>query len=168
MNCSIPACQRKYYAKTFCFYHWRKNRENNNVPVASPLYNSWQNMKQRTINPKHHEYVNYGLRGIKVCSVWKNDFRAFYEWAMNNGYKKGLTIDRINVNGDYEPSNCRWLSMADQQMNKRTTVYVEYKNKTKTLKQWALDVGIPYTILNQRRFAKWSVERMLTTPRRLY
>lgn len=83
------------------------------------LYNTWTNMKQRCYNPNSRDYKNYGERGISICEEWKNDFQAFYSWAMANGYKDNLTIDRIDVNGNYEPSNCRWVTMLVQRHNRR-------------------------------------------------
>lgn len=77
------------------------------------------NMIQRCTNPNNHKYETYGLRGITICDEWKNDFVSFYNWAMNNGYKEGLSIDRINNNGNYEPSNCRWTTSNIQQQNTR-------------------------------------------------
>ena len=90
----------------------------------SRLYNVWQGMKQRCYYPKHDHYKDYGGRGITICDEWKNDFLAFYNWAMKNGYDKNApinqcTIDRIDVDGIYEPSNCRWVSQAVQIANKR-------------------------------------------------
>ena len=78
-------------------------------------------MKTRCYNPNFIYYCNYGGRGIIICDEWLNDFKAFYEWAINNGYKEGLTIDRINNDGIYEPSNCRWITRAEQNRNQRKT-----------------------------------------------
>ena len=82
------------------------------------LYTIWINMKSRCYNKKNNRYKRYGGRGIKVCKEWKNNFVAFREWAMGNGYGDKLTIDRININGDYEPSNCRWVTLTEQSQNK--------------------------------------------------
>ena len=87
----------------------------------SKLYKVWQGMKTRCYNPNFIYYCNYGGRGITICNEWKNDFSKFYEWAINNGYKEGLTIDRINNDGNYEPNNCRWVTRAEQNRNKRYT-----------------------------------------------
>lgn len=78
-----------------------------------PLYRKWSGMITRTTNSNEECYHRYGGRGIKVCDEWRNDFKNFYDWAISNGYKDGLTIDRIDVNGNYEPSNCQWLTMRE-------------------------------------------------------
>lgn len=78
-----------------------------------PLYRKWSGMIMRTENAKENNFKRYGGRGIKVCDEWRNNFMSFYNWAINSGYKEGLTIDRINVDGNYEPSNCQWLTMKE-------------------------------------------------------
>jgi len=100
------------------------------------LYFVWAQMKGRCFNKKHKEYKNYGARGITVCQEWQTDYGVFWAWAKQNGYQEGLTLDRIDVNGNYEPDNCRWTNMHVQNANKRksprntsgaTGVY-KYKN----------------------------------------
>ena len=83
------------------------------------LYNIWSAMKQRCYYSKHKDFYNYGGRGITVCSEWKNDFQAFYDWAITHGYADDLSIDRIDVNGDYTPDNCRWATALEQRLNQR-------------------------------------------------
>lgn len=102
----------------------------------------WSNMKNRCYNTKDSVYKYYGGRGIKVCDEWKDDFQAFHEWAMSNGYADHLTIDRIDVNGNYEPSNCRWVSMKEQSNNKNSNHLITYKGETLTITQWAHKLGI--------------------------
>ena len=89
--------------------------------TSHPLYRVWQRMKGCTNSPNHQDYKHYGGRGIKICDEWKNDFKVFYDWALTNGYERGLTIERVNVNGNYEPSNCTWIPRSEQPKNRRVT-----------------------------------------------
>ncbi len=114
------------------------------------IYNTWLQMKARCTNPKARDFENYGGRGITICAEWRNDFQTFYDWAMANGYADNLTIDRINVNGNYEPDNCRWVSIQEQQNNKRTNRRITYNGETHTLKDWAEITGINYSTLHSR------------------
>lgn len=114
------------------------------------LYKIYKGMKARTTNSSCNEYKNYGGRDIKICDEWLNDFTAFYCWAMGNGYKDGLTIDRIDVNGNYEPSNCRWATMKEQQNNRTNNHNITHNGETLTMKQWAEKLGINYKTLERR------------------
>ena len=111
------------------------------------LYHVWQGMKARCLNERGKSYHNYGGRGIKVCDEWLNDFQAFYDWAMANGYRDDLSIDRIDVNGNYEPNNCRWATRDEQNNNKRGNRVVTVNNETRTIGEWANIIGINYHTL---------------------
>ena len=105
----------------------------------------------------------YGGRGISVCKEWDESYEAFRDWALANGYADGLSIDRIDVDGNYEPPNCRWATNQEQQNNKRTNVYLTFNGKTQTIAQWAREVGINPVTLHARIYRyRWSVERALT------
>lgn len=97
------------------------------------LYKIWLHMKSRCYNTSDAKYKNYGERGIIICQEW-NDFIKFKEWAKNNGYKDDLTIERIDVNGNYEPSNCIWVDLSNQTINKTTSHYFKYRDKVYFLK----------------------------------
>ena len=86
------------------------------------IYETWCGMKKRCYNPNSKSYKDYGERGIVVCDEWKNDFLSFYNWSVQNGYGENLQIDRIDTNGNYEPSNCRWITHAEQQRNRRNNI----------------------------------------------
>ena len=129
------------------------------------LYHIWHGMRQRCINKNNKDYKNYGFRGIKVCDQWLNSYVDFKTWALSNGYEETLTLDRIDVNGDYCPENCRWVTVKEQCRNKRETVYLEFDGERKPLIQWADEIGIDYQTLYGRVFHKgWNVEKALTTP----
>lgn len=96
-----------------CPYH----NENSDGRSKDPVYNIWSGMKQRCYNPKAHGYYLYGGRGIAICDEWLNNFWTFSKWAKENGYEPGLSIDRINGDGNYEPNNCRWATAKEQREN---------------------------------------------------
>lgn len=129
------------------------------------IYGTWCRMKSRCANKNSKDYEYYGGRGVVVCKEWLHDFQAFYDWAMANGYQDGLTIDRIDVNGNYEPSNCRWVTMKIQNNNTRSNHLITYKGKTQTMKQWSEETGINYDVIRDRiNKLSWNAERALTTP----
>ena len=121
-------------------------------------------MKQRCLNPKCSLFKNYGGRGISICEEWVESYEEFKKWAMVSDYKNHLTIDRINVNGNYEPSNCRWATPKEQSNNKRNNHYVTYKGETHTISEWADILEIPYTCFASRFKRTKDVEKIFETP----
>lgn len=128
----------------------------------SRLYTIWAGIKNRCYCKTASNYKYYGGRGITVCDEWLHDFQAFYDWAMANGYDDSLTIDRIDVNGNYEPSNCRWITQKAQMNNYSRNRLITYNGKTQTMSQWADELGIKYDTLESRlNRLKWSIERAM-------
>lgn len=125
------------------------------------LYKILNGVKNRCYNENTDNYGYYGGRGIKVCDEWLNDFMSFYNWAMNNGYKEDLTIDRIDPNGNYEPNNCRWVTMKYQANNKKNNVMLTYDGETKTLSQWANDLNVNYNTIVTRYHRGWDIKDVL-------
>ncbi len=121
----------------------------------------YANMKERCYNPKNKSYKHYGKRGIIICNEWLSDFENFYNWAIANGYKDNLTIERIDVNGNYEPKNCKWADYYEQMNNRTNTIKLTYNGTTKALTQWAREYNIEISTLRSRISRGWSVERAL-------
>lgn len=129
------------------------------------LYNTWQGMKKRCYNPKDKYYHIYGGRGITVCDEWKDNFQAFYDWAMSHGYQDDLSIDRIDPDGNYSPENCRWATAKEQANNKRNNHLIGYNGKKQTMIQWANELDIKYQTLAARiNKYHWNIDRALNTP----
>lgn len=128
------------------------------------LYRIWNSMKQRCNNPNIHSYKHYGGRNIKVYEEWFNDFQSFYNWSMANGYQDGLTLDRIDVNGNYEPNNCRWTTYKKQNNNRRNNTLITFNGETHTLAEWREIKGLSQSTLFHRIERGWDIEKMLTTP----
>ena len=126
------------------------------------IYRTWRDMLNRCNGLKKRDKENYHDRGITYCKEWAR-FENFYAWAMANGYRDDLTIDRIDVNGNYEPNNCRWATRVEQNNNSRQNHYITYKGETHTMKQWADILGINYKTLKSRIDCyHWSIEDAFT------
>ena len=124
------------------------------------IYKTWCGIKYRCNNPNAYGYENYGGRGIRVCDEWE-EFEPFYKWAMENGYSDDLSIDRIDVNGNYEPSNCRWVDDKTQANNMRTNIRFEYEGKSMTVAEIADTTGASRKLLYSRLEAGYSIEDSL-------
>lgn len=127
------------------------------------LYRTWRGIKQRCNNPNNPDYKHYGERGITVCQEWANDFQKFYDWAMKNGYRDDLTIDRKDNAKGYCPENCRWVDRLEQSNNTRTNRNLTYKGKTQTIAMWARETGILTRTISYRINHGWSAEKALST-----
>ena len=125
------------------------------------IYKIWQNMVSRCYINSSTNYDDYGMRGISVCDEWKNSPENFIEWGMNNGYKDGLTIDRIDANGNYEPSNCRWATYKQQANNKRNTKKYFLNGEYKTIPELCNYYQKNYDLVRGRVSKGWDIERAL-------
>lgn len=114
-----------------------------------PIYKVWQEMVRRCDNPNDANYQRYGGRGIKVYEEWKKP-DIFISWANSNGYKKGLSIDRIDNNGNYTEDNCKWSTKKEQARNTKSNVNITYEGETKTLAEWAEKNELHYWTLKRR------------------
>lgn len=132
---------------------------------SSALYFIWQGIRDRCFNPNSDSYKNYGERGITMCERWSESFEAF---ASDMGEpSKGMTIERIDNDGDYSPENCRWASRQEQVRNTRHNRMITFDGQTMCMSEWAEKTGISYSAISQRlNRLGWSVDRALTTPNR--
>lgn len=151
-----------------CGCYKKESSQNNHLKKhglsKERVYRIWKGMKSRCYNAQNIEFNIYGGRGIKICDEWKNNFVNFYNWSMSNGYLDNLTIDRIDVNGNYEPNNCRWISLNAQQRNRRAKRSITYNGITHCIIEWAEIYNINRKTLTTRLNAGWSIENALTTP----
>ncbi len=124
----------------------------------SRLYAIWNGMKGRCLNSNNPEFARYGGRGITICDLWRDSFWAFQSWAIANGYADGLSIDRVDNNGNYCPENCRWATAREQANNTRKTRLLTYNGETHSVSEWARILGVGQSTLNMRlNKYKWSV-----------
>lgn len=119
--------------------------------TGNRIYNIYRGMKTRCYTSSDYHYQWYGAKGIKVCEEWLNDFMSFYNWALNNGYKDNLTIDRINNEGDYEPNNCRWITIKEQCNNRRTNNLITINGITHTISEWSKLSGINRKAIHRKQ-----------------
>lgn len=139
-------CYKRDYSARGAKYNYRK---------YSRLFYVWCKMRTRCYSPRDKSYADYGGRGITVCEEWDKSFEAFKNWAYANGYDEKAeigqcTLDRIDNNGNYEPSNCRWATWTEQANNRRSNHLLTYNGKTQNLTQWAKELGINYGTLSRR------------------
>lgn len=143
----------------------KRNRENaRHGDSKSRLYKIWSGMKNRCYCKSHHEFQNYGGRGISVCDEWMN-YANFKKWAISSGYvdDKNCTLDRENNDLNYCPDNCRWASGTVQSNNRRNNVHITFNGIDHTLAEWSKIVGIKQDTISYRIKHGWSIEKALTT-----
>lgn len=133
-------------------------------PNTRKLKEMRRNMINRCYDPSNKRYNCYGGRGITVCDVWLNDRQSFYEWVIANGWRPGLEIDRRDVNGNYEPSNCRFVNDLVQANNSRHNHQITWDGETHSITEWARRLGVRGQALQHRFTRGWSVERAMTQP----
>ena len=140
----------------------RNKRNSKHGGCGSRLYGIWMDMRTRCRFKKSINWHLYGGRGIKVCNEWQNDFSAFRDWALLNGYEDGLQIDRIDNDGNYEPDNCKWSTVSEQGNNRRTCVYITIDEETKTLTEWCKITGVSRSTAYNRIYKGWEPKRAVT------
>jgi hypothetical protein len=165
-NTKIIRCDSVQAGTTFSCgcYHIKLTSQRNYVHGDSNtrLYHIWEGVKQRCLDPNADNYHNYGGRGIEVCNEWLNSFISFRDWSINNGYVDKLTIDRIDNEGNYEPSNCRWVTIKEQSKNKRTNL--KYKGEISSDASFRLGGKTRHLVANRVTGCGWSLEKAFTTP----
>jgi hypothetical protein len=133
---------------------------------GTPEYRSWRNLIARCYNRRNTRYASYGGRGIRVCDRWRDSFSNFREDM--GQCPPGCSIDRIDNNGNYEASNCRWATRIQQARNKTTTRIIECNGKTLSMAEWAELTGIGFRIIHQRLKSGWTVEDALSRPKKKF
>jgi len=141
-----------------------KSKKSHGLSNKHQLYFKWKAIKTRCHNRNTKDWDNYGGRGILMSEYWASDFQKFYDWAIDNGWKKGLDIDRIDNNCGYYPENCRFITRSANSRNKRNNVLVLYKNETKTLVEWCEVLKIKYKSAHNRIRLGWSIWDTFNTP----
>lgn len=173
-NKVVRACSLRSGNTTSCGCYQKElltQRQSTHKMSKTPLYKAWCNMKMRCTNPNYTDYYDYGGRGISVCEEWQS-FDNFKEWAFKNGYKDEkkngknlLSLDRIDVNGNYCPENCRWATYSQQANNKRNTRRFYFDGQYLTAREWSVITGINYgTLVRRLHKPSWTIERALTEP----
>ena len=149
-------CYRREFIANRNYKHGLTKRETK----IERLYTIWSGMKYRCCDPNGKGYHNYGGRGITVCDEWINDYTAFKEWSLNNGYAEDLSIDRIDNDKGYSPDNCRWTTMKVQANNTRVNHRVTYQGETHTLSEWGDILGMSDDLISRRLREGMPLERV--------
>lgn len=159
---SLRWCAKKYsgeFVSCGCAHNFFKHGL-----CRTRIYRIYAGIKKRCFSKSCESYHNYGGRGITLCKEWNDDFVKFYKWALSHGYKKDLTIERKDVNGNYCPDNCSWIPKSKQSMNTRISRLLTYKGKTQTLSEWSRDMNIRRSTIFIRLKKGWPVDKALSIP----
>ena len=148
-------CQRDIETSKRCRVHGKGD---------SPVYGAWRNAISRCHDPDNKHYTNYGARGIYVCEKWRSSFEAFLADVGEPPFE-GATLDRINNDRGYEPTNVRWATRTEQLLNRRNTVYVQFEGKQHLLYDLCASRGIPSSVVRSRLYRGWSLDKALSTPK---
>jgi hypothetical protein len=161
-------CGSREQARLNC-QKWRRRNERIPERLRSSLKDCYSNMIRRCTDPFNNRWDCYGGRGITVCNEWIgiDGRRRFYDWALEAGYDKGLQIDRIDVNGNYMPENCRFVDAMIQANNTRRNRVVNWQGKSMTAAEWARELGLTYASMQHRLDRGWSMERIASQPQRV-
>ena len=147
-----------------CLLHETENKKTHGMSKTR-IYKEWCAIKNRCLNTNIPTAENYVNRGITICGEWKDDFQAFYDWAMSHGYDDSLTIERKDVNGNYCPENCCWIPFGEQANNRRRNLSIEYNGKTQNLKEWCKELNLDYKrVHNRMSKLGYSFEEAITKP----
>jgi len=159
-NTKSCGCYTSDRIREYSKVRWKTHGES-----GTRLHHEWTAMNQRCRNPNHESYANYGGRGITVCDEWAHSFTAFRDWALQNGYQDDLTIDRIDNDSGYCPSNCRWVDYKTQSRNNSRNVVITYRGETHCLTDWVDILGLNYKIMRARIVDKgWEPSIAFETP----
>lgn len=158
----LPNLQRGASKSCGCLQREQATKANRTHKKSNThLYYIWRSMRYRCYNKHTKAYKNYGGRGIAVCSEWKDNFMAFYNWSMANGYNDNLTIDRIDNDKNYSPNNCRWVDRKQQGRNRRSNILITINGETHCLIEWCEILGLKYNTVNTRIRRGWCIEKAL-------
>lgn len=160
----VRGCNLKNGAVKSCGCLLHKPKPTKHGMCKTELYARWAAMKSRCSSKNKRTYKDYAGRGITVCEEWLA-FEPFVKWALSNGYKKGLTLERINNDLGYSPANCKWITLGEQANNRRSSRLFTYNGKTMTLVQWCKEFDVDYRLAHNRiNKLTWDFERAITEP----
>lgn len=134
--------------------------------TSKKLKKVFVHMKERCYNPNDKRYEDWGGRGIQICDEWLSDPETFVRWSIENGYDEGLTIDRVDNNGNYCPENCRWVTKAENNQNRRSSRYYTYNGKTQNLQKWCDEYNASRSMVNKRLQLGWEFDKALLAPKK--